>query len=55
LANYNQDLAEEVVGNNILKHLVSNLTESNRFFKKNAAFVLKNVSKHSPNLANSVV
>ena len=55
LAHYNQDLAEDVVNNAILNHLVDNLGEKNKFFKKNAAFVLKNVAKHSANLAQYVV
>ena len=55
LAQYNQDLAAEVVNASILRHLVEDLGEKNRFFKKNAAFVLKNVAKHNPHLANFVV
>ena len=34
---------------------MNNLGEKNRFFKKNAAYVLKNVAKHSPDLATNVV
>jgi HEAT repeat protein len=55
LAQYNQDLAAEVVNASILRHLVEDLGEKNRFFKKNAAFVLKSVAKHNPDLANFVV
>ncbi|KAJ1484166.1 sperm associated antigen 6-like protein [Baffinella frigidus] len=55
LANYNDDLAEAVVGNGILPQLVYSLSEKNRFYKKAAAFVLRAVAKHSPQLAQAVV
>lgn len=55
LANYSDDLAEAVVGNEILPQLVYSLSEQNRFYKKAAAFVLRAVAKHSPELARSVV
>ena len=43
LANYSDDLAEAVVGNEILPQLVYSLSEQNRFYKKAAAFVLSRV------------
>mmetsp|Transcript_35820 Transcript_35820/g.52563 ORF Transcript_35820/g.52563 Transcript_35820/m.52563 type:complete len:506 (+) Transcript_35820:86-1603(+) len=55
LANYNDDLAEAVVGNGILPQLVYSLSEKNRFYKKAASFVLRAVAKHSPQLAQAVV
>lgn len=55
LANYNDDLAEAVVSNDILPQLVYQLAEQNRFYKKAAAFVLRAVAKHSPQLAKAVV
>ena len=55
LANYSDDLAEAVVGNEILPQLVYSLSEQNRFYKKAAAFVLRAVAKHSPELAKAVV
>jgi len=55
LANYNDDLAEAVVSNDILPQLVYQLSEQNRFYKKAAAFVLRAVAKHSPQLAKAVV
>jgi len=55
LANYSDDLAEAVVGNEILPQLVYSLSEQNRFYKKAAAFVLRAVAKHSPDLAQAVV
>merc|ERR1719223_1223106 len=55
LANYSEDLAEDVVGNEILPQLVYSLSDQNRFYKKAAAFVLRAVSKHSPQLAQAVV
>ena len=53
LANYNDDLAEAVVGNGILPQLVYSLSEKNRFYKKAASFVLRAVAKHSPQLAHA--
>ena len=44
LANYSDDLAEAVVGNEILPQLVYSLSEQNRFYKKAAAFVLSSAS-----------
>ena len=44
LANYNDDLAEAVVGNGILPQLVYSLSEKNRFYKKAASFVLRAVA-----------
>jgi 3-methyladenine DNA glycosylase AlkD len=55
LANHSDDLAEAVVGNEILPQLVYSLAEQNRFYKKQAAFVLRSVAKHSPELAQAVV
>mmetsp|Transcript_20619 Transcript_20619/g.66139 ORF Transcript_20619/g.66139 Transcript_20619/m.66139 type:complete len:508 (+) Transcript_20619:41-1564(+) len=55
LASYSDDLAEAVVGNEILPQLVYSLSEQNRFYKKAAAFVLRSVAKHSPELAQAVV
>jgi 3-methyladenine DNA glycosylase AlkD len=55
LANYSDDLAEAVVGNEVLPQLVYSLSEQNRFYKKAAAFVLRAVAKHSPELAQAVV
>lgn len=55
LANYSDDLAEAIVGNEILPQLVYSLSEQNRFYKKAAAFVLRAVAKHSPELAQAVV
>ena len=39
----------------ILPQLVYSLSQQNRFYKKAAAFVLRAVSKHSPQLAQAVV
>ena len=55
LANYSDDMAEAVVSNEILPQLVYSLSEQNRFYKKAAAFVLRAVAKHSPELAQAVV
>ena len=43
------------MGNEILPQLVYSLSEQNRFYKKAAAFVLRAVAKHSPDLAKAVV
>lgn len=55
LASYSEDLAENVVSNEILPQLVQSLGEQNRFYKKAAAFVLRAVAKHSAQLAQAVV
>lgn len=55
LANYSEALAEAVVLNEVLPHLVYSLAEQNRYYKKAAAFVLRCVAKHSAELAQSVV
>ncbi|XP_071591160.1 sperm-associated antigen 6 isoform X3 [Heliangelus exortis] len=55
LANYNDDLAEAVVKEDILPQLMYSLSEQNRFYKKAAAFVLRAVGKHSPQLAQAIV
>ena len=48
LANFSDDLAESVVGNEILPQLVYSLSEQNRFYKKAAAFVLRAVLMLGP-------
>eukprot|EP00662_Eupelagonemidae_sp_cell21_P041675 gene41675-4238_t len=55
LASYNDELAEQVVQQEILQQLVYSLSEQNRYYKKSAAFVLRAVAKHSPQLAQAVV
>lgn len=55
LANYSEELAENVVQGDILQQLVYSLSDQNRFYKKSAAFVLRSVARHSPNLAQDVV
>lgn len=55
LANLSDGLAEDVVACNILPHLVQQLQNNNRFYKKAASFVLRAVAKHSPRLAQEVV
>ena len=54
LANYSDELAESVVTHEILPQLVYSLSQQNRFYKKAAAFVLRAVAKHSPQLAQAV-
>lgn len=43
------------MGNELLPQLCFSLGEQNRFYKKAAAFVLRAVAKHSPELAQAVV
>ncbi|KAM5284056.1 LOW QUALITY PROTEIN: sperm-associated antigen 6-like [Hipposideros larvatus] len=54
LANYNDDLAEAVVKDDIPPQLVYSL-EQNHFYKKAAAFVLQAVAKHSLQIAQAIV
>ena len=51
LASYSDELAEEIVSYDILPQLVFSLQAQNRFYKKAAAYVLRAVAKHSPELA----
>ncbi|KAI3355197.1 hypothetical protein L3Q82_018055, partial [Scortum barcoo] len=57
LADHSDDLAEAeaVVKEDILPQLVHSLASQNRFYKKAAAFVLRAVAKHSPELSQAVV
>ena len=55
LASHSGYLAEDIVANEILPQLVYSLAEQNRFYKRAAAFVLRSVAKHSPELALAVV
>uniref|UniRef100_A0A3Q3X8T3 Sperm associated antigen 6 n=1 Tax=Mola mola TaxID=94237 RepID=A0A3Q3X8T3_MOLML len=55
LADLSDFMAEAMVKEDILPPLVHFLTEENRFHKKAAAFVLRAVSKHSPELSQAVV
>ena len=48
-------MAEAVVKSDILPQLIYSLAEQNRFYKKAAAFVLRAVARHSPDLAQAVV
>ena len=51
LADASDQLAAAVVSADILPQLVYSLSDQNRFYKKAAAFVLRTVAKHSPELA----
>ncbi|MCQ2817499.1 MAG: hypothetical protein MJ252_09570 [archaeon] len=55
LANFSEELAESVVGNDIIPELITSLTKPNKFFKKAACYVFKSVAKHSAKLAIEVV
>ncbi|CAJ1082331.1 sperm-associated antigen 6 [Xyrichtys novacula] len=55
LADHSDDLAEAVVKEDILPHLISSLASQNNSYKKAAAFVLRAVAKHSPELSQAVV
>ncbi|KAG4105356.1 ARM repeat-containing protein [Neocallimastix lanati (nom. inval.)] len=55
LANYSEELAEEVVDSDILPHLIFSLQRKNKFNKITSAFVLRTIAKHSIKLANYVV
>eukprot|EP01066_Platyproteum_vivax_P008246 Platyproteum_vivax@DN341_c0_g1_i1.p1 len=55
MAGHSSSVAEAVIDNQVLPHLVASLTKQNRFYKKAAAGVLRSVAKHSPELAQTVV
>ncbi|XP_061570051.1 sperm-associated antigen 6 [Cololabis saira] len=50
-----QGLAQGVVKEDILPHLVQSMASQNRSYKKAASFVLRAVAKHSPELSQAVV
>ncbi|KAK5877450.1 hypothetical protein CesoFtcFv8_024953 [Champsocephalus esox] len=53
LADHSDSLAEAVVREDILPQLVLSLASQNRFYKKAAAFVLRAVARHTPELAQA--
>ncbi|XP_075907253.1 sperm-associated antigen 6 isoform X1 [Nelusetta ayraudi] len=55
LADQSEDMAAAVVRQDILPQMVRSLSRQNRFYMKEAAFVLRAVSKHSPQLSQAVV
>ncbi|XP_061578243.1 sperm-associated antigen 6-like [Cololabis saira] len=50
-----QGLAQAVVKEDILPHLVQSMASQNKFYKKAASFVLRAVAQHSPELSQAVV
>ncbi|XP_061574296.1 sperm-associated antigen 6-like [Cololabis saira] len=50
-----QGLAQAVVKEDILPHLVQSMASHNRSYKKAASFVLRAVAKHSPEMSQAVV
>lgn len=55
LANHSEDLAQEVVSNQVLPQLVHSLANQSRYYKKSASFCVRAVSRHSAALALAVV
>jgi HEAT repeat protein len=55
LANHSEDIAESVIQNDIISHLIYSLSSQNRFFKKASCYVLRAISKHSAQLAEDIV
>ncbi|EFJ25759.1 hypothetical protein SELMODRAFT_99379 [Selaginella moellendorffii] len=55
LANWSEDMAEEVVSHHLLVQLVFSLKNQNRYSKKASASVLRSVAKHNAELAQAVV
>eukprot|EP00070_Physeter_catodon_P037890 XP_028344784.1 uncharacterized protein LOC112062828 [Physeter catodon] len=51
LASHSEELAQEVVTQEILPQLAHSVAQQNRFYKRSAAFVIRAISKHSPELA----
>jgi HEAT repeat protein len=55
LANYQEDIAKQIVEANILPEIVSGLNSSDSYYKRNACFVIRTISKHSADLAQRCV
>jgi hypothetical protein len=55
MASESADIAESVIGLDILPQIVYSIAEQNRFFKKCAAYVLRAIAKHHAELAQAVV
>lgn len=55
LANYSQEVAEQIISLGILNEVVSGLTSPDHYYQKHCCFVIRTVSKHSAELAGKVV
>ena len=54
IAKHRQELAEEVVNNNIIPRIFSLLKDQDALVKKNAATCIREIAKHSSDLAHTV-
>jgi HEAT repeat protein len=55
LANYQEDIAAEIVDATILPEIVSGISSPDNYYKRNACFVIRTISKHSESLAQRCV
>jgi hypothetical protein len=55
LAAESQETAETMATLDIIPQVIYSMAEQNRLFKKCAAFLLRSVAKHTPNLAQNIV
>jgi len=55
LAAESQETAEAMASLDIMPQVIHSMAEQNRLFKKCAAFLLRSVAKHTPNLAQNIV
>jgi HEAT repeat protein len=55
LANYQEEIAKQIVDASILPEIVSGLSSPDNYYKRNACFVIRTLSKHSADLAQRCV
>ncbi|KAH0789944.1 Sperm-associated antigen 6 [Histomonas meleagridis] len=55
LANYSEQIAEQIVESGILPEIVNGLSTNENYYKRNACFVIRTISKHSTSLAQKCV
>ncbi|OHS94861.1 Sperm-associated antigen 6 [Tritrichomonas foetus] len=55
LANYSEQIAEQIVGSGILPEIVAGLSSTDNYYKRNACFVIRTISRHSASLAQQCV
>ncbi|PSN52093.1 Sperm-associated antigen 6 [Blattella germanica] len=55
MANYDGKIAQAIVRKDILPQLLQSINKQNKFYKKAALFVLRAISKHSPEMAQVTV
>lgn len=55
LANYSQQIAEQITNVGILPEIVSALSSKDNYYQRNSCFVIRTISKHNSQLAQKTV